>query len=219
MVCVEVTSMSALSIKDLCGGRGPERLFEGLDFAVGNSELVWLRGPNGSGKTTLLRMVAGLSEPESGSIAWDGVPVRKSTAFRSALVYIGHLNSMKDDLTAMESLRFLCHLHGREAVDADIESALRHMGVFHRRHLPAKALSQGQKRRASLARLVLERKPGLWVLDEPFDALDDNGVQTINSLLQGHIQRGGSALITSHISLKIEGVAIKEVMLEKVKIK
>lgn len=179
-----------------------------------SGELVWLRGANGSGKTTLLRLVTGLAAPESGSITWNGEPVRSSPDYRSALVHLGHHNGLKDDLTALESLRFLCQLHGREVTADALDNALRTMGVYHRRHLPSRVLSQGQKKRVALARLVLESQPGLWVLDEPFDALDDSGAVIVNSLLQSHVKRGGSVLLTSHIPVKIDGIAVRELALD-----
>lgn len=178
-------------------------------------ELVWLRGQNGSGKTTLLRLVTGLTSPEVGEITWNGVTLRKSEVFHDDLVYLGHHNGLKDDLTALESLRFLCQLHGRDATPAQTDAALKRMEIFHRRNLPARVLSQGQRKRVALARLALEARPGLWVLDEPFDALDDSGVATVNGLLQEHLQRGGSALLTSHISLTIDAGPVRELTLVK----
>jgi heme exporter protein A len=196
------------------GVRGTERLFQNLGFSMGCGDLVWLRGKNGSGKTTLLRLVTGLAAPEVGSITWNGESVRKSPDYRSALVHIGHHNGLKDDLTALESLRFLCQLHGREVAADTLHTALHTMGIHHRRHLPCRVLSQGQKKRVALARLVLESQPGLWVLDEPFDALDDSGAAIVNGLLQGHVRRGGSVLLTSHIPVRIEGVVVRELTLD-----
>jgi heme exporter protein A len=204
-----------LRINNLTGIRGTEALFSDISFDLQGGQLIWLRGTNGSGKTTLLRLVTGLSAPESGSITWNGEPVRHSPDYRSALVHLGHHNGLKDDLTAWESLRFLCQLHGREATADDFDSALRTMGIHHRRHLPSRVLSQGQKKRVALARLVLENQPGLWVLDEPFDALDDSGSAIVNSLLQSHVQRGGSVLLTSHIPVRIDGVVVQELSLDK----
>ncbi len=200
---------------NLTGSRGSERLFQGLSFSVKPGELVWLRGQNGSGKTTLLRLVTGLTSPEVGEITWNGVTLRKSEVFHDDLVYLGHHNGLKDDLTALESLRFLCQLHGRDATPAQTDAALKRMEIFHRRNLPARVLSQGQRKRVALARLALEARPGLWVLDEPFDALDDGGVATVNGLLQEHLQRGGSALLTSHISLTIDAGPVRELTLVK----
>lgn len=210
---LHATSQRGLQAAGVTGGRGSERLFKDLNFSIAPGELVWLRGQNGSGKTTLLRLVTGLSTPEAGQITWNGVPLRKSPDYRAELVYLGHHNGLKDDLTALECLRFLTQLHGRAVTEAQIESALRRMGIHHRRNLPVRVLSQGQRKRVALARLALESTAGLWVLDEPFDALDDSGVSLVNSLLQEHALRGGSALLTSHISLKIEGAQVRELML------
>lgn len=203
-----------LRATEVTGCRGSERLFQQLSFTIGPGELVWVRGQNGSGKTTLLRMVAGLSEPEVGSITWNGELVHRSSRYRSELVYLGHHNGLKDDLTAVESLNFLAELHGRDAIPAQVNGALRRLGVFHRRHLPTRVLSQGQKKRVALCRLVLESQPGLWVLDEPFDALDDQGIALVSVLLRDHLARRGCVLLTSHISLKIEGVHVRELSLE-----
>lgn len=203
-----------LQASTVTGVRGTERLFQNLGFSIGASDLVWLRGKNGSGKTTLLRLITGLAAPEAGSITWNGEAVRKSVDYRSALVHLGHHNGLKDDLTALESLRFLCQLHGRAVAADTLDDALRTMGIHHRRHLPCRVLSQGQKKRVALARLVLESQPGLWVLDEPFDALDDSGATIVNGLLQGHVRRGGSVLLTSHIPVRIEGVKVRELTLD-----
>lgn len=199
----------------LTGVRGRERLFQDLSFSVQPGELLWLRGQNGSGKTTLLRLVTGLARPEAGELRWQGVPLHESEDFHNDLVYLGHHNGLKDDLSALESLRFLSQLHGREASAVQMAAALRRMEVYHRRNLPARVLSQGQRKRVALARLVLESRPGLWVLDEPFDALDDSGVAIVNSLLQAHLAFKGSIILTSHISLKIAGVPVKELVLER----
>jgi heme exporter protein A len=207
----EASASLKLQAIGVTGIRGAERLFANLSFAMTSGELVWLRGTNGSGKTTLLRLITGLAAPESGR---NGEPVRKSPDYRSALVHLGHHNGLKDDLTALESLRFLCRLHGREVTADALDNALRTMGIYHRRHLPSRVLSQGQKKRVALARLVLENQPGLWVLDEPFDALDDSGAAIVNSLLQSHVQRGGSVLLTSHIPVKIDGIAVRELALD-----
>lgn len=215
MISRQGDANAQLCVYEISGGRGTERLFQNLSFSIGPGELVWLRGQNGSGKTTLLRLVTGLGEPETGSITWNGEDVRQSAEYRTALVYLGHHNGLKDDLTALESLQFLCRMHGRTPTPQDLDNALRRVGVFHRRHLPARALSQGQKKRVALARLVLEQNPGLWVLDEPFDALDDSGSALVNSLLQEHALRGGSILLTSHISVKITGLQVRELTLEK----
>lgn len=205
---------SKLLATDLTGCRGLERLFHKLNFSICSGELVWLRGKNGSGKTTLLRLVTGLAAPESGSVTWNGESVRRSLDYRSAVVHLGHHNGLKEDLTARESLGFLCQLHGRHLAETALDNALRMMGVYHRRDLPTRMLSQGQKKRVALARLALETLPGLWVLDEPFDTLDDSGAAVVTNLLDAHVQRGGSVLLTSHIPVNVEGILVRELSLE-----
>jgi heme exporter protein A len=206
---------SLLRINNLTGIRGTEKLFQGISFDLQSGQVVWLRGANGSGKTTLLRMLTGISAPEVGEILWNGETLAESETYRKQLVYLGHSNGLKDDLTAMESLQFLTRVHGRNADVPALEDALQKMGVFHRRHLPVRLLSQGQRKRVALARLAIETQPGVWVLDEPFDSLDDSGVAVVAQLLKTQLGRGGRAVLTSHIPLKIEGVDIQTLQLEK----
>jgi heme exporter protein A len=132
---------------------------------------------------------------------------------RTRVVYIGHLNAMKDDLTVCESLQFVARLHGNDHSRAGAVAALRSLGMHHRRNAPVRTLSQGQRRRAALARLALEQQPSLWVLDEPFDALDTAGIEVVNGLLRVHLERGGSVLLTSHLDLSVSGPAAIELAL------
>jgi heme exporter protein A len=203
-----------LQASDLTVRRGTEVLFKALNFELRAGQLVWLRGSNGSGKTSLLRVIAGLSRPDGGQLLWNNLPLPKADDYRSRLVYMGHANALKDDLTATEALRFLTTVHGRACPQDRVEAALRRMGVFHRRRLPVRMLSQGQRRRVALARLVLEQAPGLWVLDEPFDALDDAGMGVVQELFRENVQRGGSVLFTSHIPVRPEGMELRELTLQ-----
>lgn len=182
--------------------RGNEWLFRNLDFNLQSAQLLWLRGPNGSGKTSLLRIIAGLLHADAGQLS-DGHG--ESGAFRQRLVYIGHTNGLKDDLTALESLDFLARLHGRGHAAQALLSALQRLAIHHRRHAAIRTLSQGQRRRVALSRLALEREPALWVLDEPFDALDTDGIDAVNGLLDEHLARGGSVVLTSHVPLSLSG--------------
>ena len=214
----DLTFHNALSTgihaRDLTVRRGTEILFKALNFELQGGQLVWLRGSNGSGKTSLLRVIAGLSRPDGGQLTWNGEALKQSQEYRERLVYMGHANALKDDLTAMEALRFLTTVHGRPCPQDRMEAALRRMGVFHRRKLPVRMLSQGQRRRVALARLVLEDRPGFWVLDEPFDALDDAGLGLVQELFRENVQRGGTVLFTSHIPVRPEGLPLLELTLQ-----
>ena len=183
---------------DLACRRGSRMLFTGLDLTLEPGRATWLRGRNGSGKTSLLRLAAGLAVPAAGAITWGGQPLRRAADFAARRVYIGHTNALKDDLTLAESLRFLARLQGRDSDSAAVHAALQRRGIASRRDAPVRTLSQGQRRRGALARLALERQAGLWILDEPYDALDDEAVASIDGLLVEHLARGGSVLLTSH---------------------
>ena len=181
--------MPRLRAANLACRRGSRLLFEHLQFAIAPGQLAWVRGRNGRGKTSLLRIAAGLAPPESGRLERD----------ESASVFIGHANGLKDELSAHESLSFLLRLHGRPASGEGVDAALRRLGLFERRHAPVRTLSQGQRRRVALARLAVEDTASLWILDEPFDALDAEGAECLHALLREHLQRGGSVLLSSHV--------------------
>ena len=184
--------------------RHPVEDFLWTYYSVKPGELVWLRGKNGSGKTSLLRIVAGLSRPEAGTLTLAG---------GRPGAYIGHANALKDDLTVTESLVFLARLHDLEGSAQGVRDALRTLAIHHRRHAIVRTLSQGQRRRVALARLALEREPSLWVLDEPFDALDVHGIEAVNRLLVAHLARGGSVLLTSHLALGLPENLVTELEL------
>jgi heme exporter protein A len=184
---------------DLAGQRGDRALFEHLELALEPGAVVWLRGRNGRGKTSLLRLLAGLATPMAGEVRLYGVPQRQAgPSGRRSLVYIGHQNALKDDLTAAEALRFLARTRGDQPDDETLAQALQRLGVRGSRHAPVRTLSQGQRRRVALARLALCMHAELWLLDEPFDALDADGIAALNGLLSEHAARGGATLLTSH---------------------
>lgn len=189
----------------LAGQRGDHALFEQLDLALAPGSVIWLRGRNGCGKTSLLRLFAGLATPTAGGLQFAGTPLRDAgPTWRRGLVYIAHQSALKDDLTAAEALRFLIELQG-STPDADaLDAALHRLGVSDCRNAPIRTLSQGQRRRVALARLALTLDAPLWLLDEPFDALDAGGVEALNALLTEHAARGGATLLTSHQRLILE---------------
>ena len=197
-----------LEVRGLQCRRGERTLFERVDLSVGRGELVWLRGANGQGKTTLLRTLAGLSAAETGRITWGGEATGPSP------VYLAHANGLKEDLTAAESLRFLMRLAGDEASESELDAALARFGMAARRDAPVRTLSQGQRRRVALARLAVAREPTTWLLDEPFDALDASGIDTLNEILVAQAKRGGSIVLTSHVPLVIQDPRPVVVMLE-----
>jgi len=174
--------------------RGGRCLFEGLDFTLGPGRLALLVGPNGAGKTTLLRVLAGLAEPTSGSVTWDGIPVGSlPPERRGTIAYRGHLDGLKRDLTVFENLRFHAALWGGTG-EWEVLHELKLEGNAHMR---ARHLSAGQRRRAALATLRLVSTP-MWILDEPMTNLDSDGRATIREWVSQHLSFGGSAVIATH---------------------
>jgi heme exporter protein A len=190
-----------LEAQDLAARRGFARLFSGLSFRVGHGEALVVTGANGTGKTTLLRMLAGLSAPAAGEIRWNGAPVTPfDPVLRGVLAFGGHLPALKDELTAEENLRSLLALEGVPVPDAALDSALDDVALGRQRALPARVLSQGQRRRIGLARLSLVSRP-MWILDEPVTALDTAGIALLARIVAGHLAKGGLAVAATHAPL------------------
>lgn len=197
-----------LDVSFLAGSRGERRLFQNLVIHLHAGQVMWLRGRNGRGKTTLLRLLAGLSTPAQGEIRVLGQSLKSApVSLRSAVGYLAHANALKDDLTAAEALRFVGAMSGHAPSLAEVGDALKRLGIASRAGAPVRTLSQGQRRRVALARLALPRAPRVWLLDEPFDALDDRGVEVLNRLLAEHAAAGGAVLLTSHQSLSLRAPA------------
>lgn len=187
-----------LEITGLSCVRGDRVLFRDLDLAVHSGEVIYVRGRNGSGKTTLLRALAGLLLPESGKILWHQQPIRRLREdYARHLLYLGHLNAIKGDLTAVENLRISATLDGYELDEQRAWQILATMGLRGYEDLPTKHLSQGQKRRVALARL-LANDAALWILDEPFTALDVAAVDQLQQVIRDHVDAGGIAILTTH---------------------
>ncbi|HID50042.1 MAG TPA: cytochrome c biogenesis heme-transporting ATPase CcmA [Chromatiales bacterium] len=187
-----------LEVIDLECTRGDRRLIRDLGFTLGPGELLHLRGHNGSGKTTLMRTVCGLIAPSHGEVRWGGRNIRAiRDEFNQELVYIGHKNAIKADLTGTENLRVACRLDGLTVTDGQAWDALERLGLRGHEDLPCRVLSQGQQKRVALARLLLNPAP-LWVLDEPFTALDQAAVSLVQTVLQQHLDGGGMVFLTTH---------------------
>ena len=177
-------------------------LFEQLHFALQPGDMLQISGPNGSGKTSLLRLIAGLRQPTSGDILLQGQTLaeQRSELARN-LLWIGHAAGIKGLLTAEENLAWLCALH-RPASREAIWQALEAVGLRGFEDVPSHTLSAGQQRRVALARLYLADTPPLWVLDEPFTALDKSGVAQLEAHLASHCECGGVVVLTTHHSLQ-----------------
>lgn len=194
-----------LEATDLECERGGRRLFAGLSFSLAAGELLRVAGPNGSGKTSLLRIVCGLLTPTSGEVRWKGTAIGKlREEFSRELAYIGHAPAVKDDLTPLENLDIACRLAGLPVTEDSMRSAL---AAFTVPDLPVRKLSQGQRRRSALARLGLSAGVPLWLLDEPFAALDAAAARFLEELIAGHIVRGGAVVYTTHQSTGLDAGA------------
>ena len=175
--------------------RGTKTLFRGISLAVAAGEMLRVAGANGSGKTSLLRILCGLAVPSAGVVRWKGQPIAGlKEEYARELVYIGHAPAVKDDLTPRENLAITCRLAGRPASAEALRAAIERLRVP---ELPVRKLSQGQRRRAALARLLVSDAP-LWLLDEPYSALDTDGVAALNARIGEHTAAGGAVIYTTH---------------------
>ena len=188
----------SLAARSLACRRGRRLLFRGLGLRLEGGSITWLRGANGSGKTSLMRILAGLSMPAEGAVTWNGQCLQQAGPASAGIVYIGHANALKDDLTLTEAVAFMARLHGIGAAAPRARDALDRLGLASRRDALVRTLSQGQRRRGALARLTLDAEPRVWILDEPFDALDHDSVTLLSGLIDAHAARGGTVLLTSH---------------------
>jgi len=187
-----------LTVSNITCSRGDRTLFRDLSFSVAAGDLLHLKGKNGSGKTTLLRSLCGLFLPESGDIRWNQTSIRAlGEEYFREVVYLGHHNGIKDDLTALENLHIAAVLDGDDSDETRILAALDRIGLGGYEDLPTRVLSQGQKRRVALARLLLTKSP-LWILDEPFTALDTAAVDLLQEIIREHVALGGMIIITTH---------------------
>jgi heme exporter protein A len=194
------------SVSNLSCSKGDKRLFSGVSFTLQPGQWLHLEGDNGVGKTSLLRLACGLSALEDGEITWNHQPVvQNPEAFRADLAYLGHQLALKEDLTPMENLRADAAVAGRPLKPEDALKALAQLGLRGREQLPVRVLSQGQKRRTALARLLVSPAK-LWILDEPFVALDTAAQNALTQVINNHLAHQGMVLLTSHQAVSLGGV-------------
>lgn len=184
-------------------------LFEQLDLCLAAGDMLQVVGPNGSGKTSLLRLLGGLMQPTAGQILFDGLALDKHREqLAQKMLWIGHATGIKGLLSAQENLLWLCALHQPASLD-QINQALALVGLAGFEDVPCYTLSAGQQRRVALARLYLQAPP-LWILDEPFTALDKQGVAQLEEHLAQHCEAGGTVILTTHHNLSRVPVTFRE---------
>ncbi len=195
--------------KDLSCIRDDRVLFSGLSFTLHPQQVVLLEGKNGCGKTSLLRIICGFREADAGSIFWCGNPI-KDTDFFARMAYVGHLDGIKKELTVLENLKMALALSapGRYGID----EALAKVQLHGYDDTWVQSLSAGQKRRLSLARLLMTDKL-LWVLDEPFTSIDKDGIRLVESLMHEHLTEGGMIILTSHHDLQLHESQVQKINL------
>ena len=205
-----ISTSNLLSVSNLSCARGDRVLFSGANFSVGSGEALYVTGVNGAGKTSFLRLVCGLAAPEFGDVLWNGESVRTlREEFARDLLFLGHAAALKDELSAVENLIVSAAVAGSEISETQARHALRTVGLRGREFLPAKVLSAGQRRKVNLARLHLPSPPALWVLDEPFTALDVDAISLLAETVVKHLQSGGMLIYTTHQDVKFEGCLVR----------
>jgi heme exporter protein A len=191
---------------DLECTRGERLLFSALALRVEPGRCLHVAGENGAGKTSLLRILCGLLAPTHGEVRWNGTAIRRLREdYWQQLAYVGHLNGVKDELTALENVRFAAALAGHPAGEDGAKQALAAIGLAGFELAQARSLSQGQRRRIALARLFLARAAKLWILDEPFTALDVRGVAALAALIGEQLAGGGTVVLTTHQEVPLAG--------------
>lgn len=194
----------SLRAEGLSCTRAGRTLFRELSLETTPGSALWVRGANGSGKTSLLRLLCGLAHPDSGTVCWQGENIRSERArLHASLLYVGHAAGLKGDLLAWENLALAAQVGGERVTRAQACEALDAAGLSDWAEAPVRTLSEGQRKRVGLARLHLCARRALWLLDEPFSALDGQAMDALAATLERHVAGGGTLVITTHQRLAL----------------
>ncbi len=197
--------MAVLSTQDLSVVKRDRLLFDHINLSVDTGNLLYVKGPNGAGKTSLLRVLTGLVQPDSGQVLFNQQDIRDcQQQYQQQLIYFGHKLGINSTLSAVENLKFWCEIHQVCVQHADIYQALEHLSLVGLEDVPTANLSAGQQRRVALARFWLKATAKLWILDEPFTALDYQGIDILSAKLVSHLSQGGAVIMTSHQPLELD---------------
>jgi len=195
----------SLRLESITCVRGDRTLFEELNLEIKPGSILRISGDNGSGKSSLLRILCGLLTPHAGKVFWGSDPITEDRdQFHGELIYLGHIPALKADFSAIENLMSLALLGGQSISNEDAMNALREAGLDRQAHRFIRTLSQGQKQRIALSRLLLPQPKSIWILDEPFNALDRDANRALQNLLINHVNRGGIVALSSHQDLQID---------------
>jgi heme exporter protein A len=206
--------LAVLSAHDLSVTKRDRLLFEHVNFSVGKGDLLYIKGPNGAGKTSLLRVLTGLVEADCGEVRFaENNIAADRELYHQKLIYFGHNLGVNSTLSAVENLIFWCNQHEVEVSETEIYALLASLSLVGLEDLPVGNLSAGQQRRVALARFWLKKNATLWILDEPFTALDVDGIALLSKRLREHLTKQGAVIMTSHQVLEID-YPTKEIVLE-----
>jgi len=202
-----------LEAVNLSCARGERRLFSGLNFSLAAGSFLQAFGPNGSGKTSLLRIICGLTAPAAGEVRWEGTKIRRlGEDYFAQIAYVAHQNGIKDELDPVENLRISCGVAGNVLSKREAQVVLKRVGLSKQKHLPARLLSAGQRRRLALSRL-LTSPARLWILDEPLASLDDDGATLARNLISEHLSNEGMAIIATHQEMSLSAGQMQRIEL------
>ena len=195
----------SLRLESITCVRGDRTLFEELNLEIKPGSILRISGDNGSGKSSLLRILCGLLTPHAGKVFWGSDPITEDRdQFHDELIYLGHIPALKADFSAIENLMSLALLGGQSISNEEAMNALREAGLDRQAHRFIRTLSQGQKQRIALSRLLLPQPKSIWILDEPFNALDRDANRALQNLLINHVNCGGIVALSSHQDLQID---------------